>query len=248
MTSPMMMPRFFLAVLLALSAAPSSSSPWEKPPEQWNETEVYRILRESPWCPAKTKIESTFTQRHTDPQSGIVTNSPANPQDTGPVPGVSLSRGKPLPDVAVSWWSSRTVRLAHQRLRQIKSHAGSTEPLRVEDFSDYVIAVEGSENFRILQEAAEDLHDTVFLELADGLPLDLLSVNFVEATADDDARVEFHFPKQVDGRASIEPDSPRVIFHCKATVKTPHPGRLNTLSFHAEFHPSEMKVRGAPDL
>ena len=234
--------------MFALSAAASSSTPWDKPPEQWNETEVYRILRESPWCPAKTKIESNYTQRHTDPQSGIVTGAQANPQDTGPVPGVQLSRTKSLPDVAVSWWSSKTVRLAHQRLLEIKNSGASKGPLQAEALPDFVIAIEGSDQFRILHEAAEDLHDTVFLELAGGLPLDLQSVSFVEATNDEDARVEFHFPRQVDGRPSIDADALSVIFHCKATVKTPHAGRLNALSFHAEFHPNEMIAHGVPDL
>jgi len=240
--------RFLLAASLAFSGLPSTLGPWEKPPEQWNETEVYRILRESPWCASKSKLESNYTQRHTDPQSGIVTNAPTNPQDTGPVPGVLLTKNAPLPDVTVLWWSSKTIRLARLRLQQLKVPSASKEPLRVEDLPDYVIAVEGSEPFRVLSDAAEDLHDTVFLELADGLPLDLQSVNFVEGAAEGEARVEFHFPRQIEGRPAIDPSSPRVIFHCKATVKTSRAGRLNVLAFHSEFHPNEMTVRGVPDL
>lgn len=247
MPYPILMSRFLIAALLAFPV-PSGSGPWEKPPEQWNEAEVYRILRESPWCASKSKLESNYTQRHTDPQSGIVTDAPANPQDTGPVPGVLLTKNTPLPDVTVFWWSSKTIRLAQLRLRQLKYPASPKESLSVELLPDYVIAIEGSEPFRILSEAKEDLHDTVFLELANGIPLDLQSVNFVEATNEGEARVEFHFPKQVDGRPSIEPDSVRVVFHCKATAKTPRPGRQNMLAFHSEFHPNEMTVRGVPDL
>jgi hypothetical protein len=247
MPNPMLITRFVLAVLLAFPV-PSGSAPWEKPPEQWNEAEVYRILRESPWCASKSKLESNYKQRHTDPQSGIVTDTPANPQDTGPVPGVSLTKNAPLPDVTVFWWSAKTIRLAQLRLRQLKYPAGPKESLSVEPLPDYVIAIEGSEPFRILSEAKEDLHDTVFLELAGGIPLDLQSVKFVEATIEDDARVEFHFQRQIEDRLAIEPDSPRVIFHCKATVKNPRAGRQNVLAFHSEFHPNEMKVRGVPDL
>ena len=52
---------------------------------------------------------------------------------------------------------------------------------------DYVVAIEGSEPLRIFQEASEDLHETVFVVLAEGLTLDLAQVKFVEATDDTDA-------------------------------------------------------------
>jgi hypothetical protein len=45
---------------------------------------------------------------------------------------------------------------------------------------DYVLAVEGDEPLRILRDAREDLHDTVFLELENGGVLDLLAVKYVE--------------------------------------------------------------------
>ena len=50
--------------------------------------------------------------------------------------------------------------------------------------------------FRALK---EDLHETVFLVLDEGLTLDLAEVKFVEATEDTEARVEFHFPREVGG-------------------------------------------------
>ena len=244
----MMIPRLMLAALLALSAAPPSTPPWEKAPEQWDQADVYRILRDSPWSPSKTKVELSYTQRHSDPLTGITSSSPSNPENTGLVRGAELSRSKPLPGVAVLWWSSKTFRLAQLRLRQLKNPAASTEPLSAEVFPDFVIAIEGSEQLRILRDAKEDLHDTVFLELAGGLPLDFQDVRFIEGTGDDEARVEFHFPRQVDGRPSIDPDSARAIFHCKATAKTLQPGQQNALSFRAEFHPNEMRARGASDL
>ncbi|MGH9675478.1 MAG: hypothetical protein ACRD36_00125 [Candidatus Acidiferrum sp.] len=248
MHSQMLIPRFTLAVLFALAAAPPATSPWEKAPEKWDEADAYRILRNSPWSPAKTKLEANYTQRHADPLTGITSTSGINSEDTGLVRGIQLSRNTDYPDVTVLWWSSKTIRLAQLRLHQLKNPAASPELLRAEAPPDHVITVNGAEQFRVLRDAKEDLHDTVFLELAGGLPLDLQSVSFVESAGGDDARVEFHFPRQVDGRPAIDPQSPRVIFHCKATAKTPHPGQINALSFHAEFHPNEMRVGGVPDL
>jgi hypothetical protein len=244
----MLISRFFLAALFALAGLPASTGPWEKPPDKWDEADAFRILRNSPWSPAKTKVDTKYTQRHTDPLTGITTSSDINAKDTGLVRGVQLSRNTDYPDVTVLWWSSKTIRLAQLRLRQLKNPAAYPDPLRVEDLLDHVLVIEGSEQFRILRDAAEDLHDTVFLELAGGIPLDLQSVDFVESTTEGEARVEFHFPRQIGDRPAIDSDSPRVIFHCKANAKTPHPGHINGLSFHAEFHPNEMTVRGVPDL
>src|SRR5205823_12687340 len=45
----------------------------------------------------------------------------------------------------------------------------------------------------------EDLYETVYLVLDEGLTLDLAEVKFVEATEDTDARVEFHVPGEERG-------------------------------------------------
>jgi len=108
-------------------------------------------------------------------------------------------------------------------------------------------AIEGSEPQRILQDAAEDLHDTVFLELPDGVTLDLESARFVDGTDDQDARTEFHFPREVDGRPTIDPDTERIIFHCHASAKTSRPNRNGAISLRAEFKPRTMRARNLPD-
>jgi hypothetical protein len=148
----------------------------------------------------------------------------------------------------VLWWSSKTIRLAHQRLRQLLNPAPPAEPLRADNLPDYVLAIEGSEPVRILHDAKEDLHDTVFLELPSGGTLDLESAKFFDESELEEARAEFHFPKEVEGRATVDPEWERVILHCKASAKTPHPGHDNALSFRVEFKLRAMRVRGMPDL
>lgn len=240
--------QLLLAVLLTFPGLPSSGGPWDKPPDKWDEADAFRILRNSPWSPTKTKLAANRTKRDSDPLSSTRSDNGSKPADTTFGRDLELSHNTNFPDVTVLWWSSKTIRLAQLRLRQLKNPAAAKEMLKVEDLPDYVIAIEGSDPFRVLSEARESLHDTVFLELADGVPLDFQGVNFVDATGDEEARVEFHFRRQIEDRPAIDPESARVIFHCKATAKTERLGRQNALAFHAEFHPSEMTVRGVPDL
>lgn len=239
--------RVLAFLVSALFALPAGTEPWDKPPEQWDLADSYKILRDSPWTPSDTKFEANFTQRHTDKLSGLVTDSPTNTADTPLIRGVEVNRNKPLPPVSILWWSSKTVRLAERRLFELKNSPNAAA-IPVETLPDYVVAIEGSEPLRIFQDANEDLHETVFLVLDEGLTLDLAQVKFVEATEDTDARVEFHFPREVEGHSAIDPQSEKVEFHCKASAKTPRPGRQNALSMRSQFHPRAMRASGVPDL
>src|SRR5947208_4596068 len=193
-----------LASLLAGPAAPFGGLPWDKAPEKWNQADAYRILQDSPWSPTTgVKIDAKATLRHTDRQTGLITDDSVDPYNNKVVPEVRFSREKPQPAVPVLWWSSKTVRLAQQRLRQLRDPSKFAGALRVEELADYILVIEGSEPVRILQDSKEDLHDTVFLELGDGATLDLGTVLFFEGSQEEEARVEFHFAKQVDGRATL---------------------------------------------
>jgi hypothetical protein len=242
-----MMRRFTLVALLALPALPGGT-PWDKVPEKWNLADVSRILQDSPWSPAGVMLEREYNPRYTDPQTGLVTETPSNPNNASPVPGIQISRSKPQPKVPVIWWSSKTIRLARQRLRQLSNPALAGEPLQVDELPDYILVIEGSEPQRILKDAKEDLHDSVFLELTSGMTLELESMHFFNGTEQEEPRVEFHFPRQIEGRDTLDPESVRIVFHCKAAAKTPRPGRDNTLALRAEFKPRAMRVHGVPDL
>jgi len=236
----------FLAVLF-VSVTLAANAPWEKPPEQWTQADVFRILRDSPWSPAKFAIESDYKQRYTDPQSRAAVDSPVQAQGAV-VRGITVSRAHPLPAVTVLWWSSRTIRLAENRLLESRSGAAAKEKIDIGDATDHVLAVEGEEPLRILREAREDLHDTVFVELENGGTLDFTTVKFVDNTDTETLRTEFHFPRLLNGEPAIDPESERVVFHCRASAKKEIPGRRNSLSFRVEFSPRAMKVRGKPDL
>ncbi len=237
--------RLALAVVIASPAATLGGPPWEKPPEKWSQSDAYRILQDSPWSPANVKLETHTTIRHTDKQTGMVSDSPVDLADTPKVPGIELTRGKATPQFRVLWWSSKTVRLAQSRLRALRGGSpGETKD--IQDLPDYVLVIEGNEALRIFQDAREDLHDTVFLELPDGGSLDLASVTFM--AEGQEARSEFHFPRQLEGRAAIDPEADRVVFHCKASAKNTRIGRDNAIAPRAEFKPRLMRVHGVPDF
>lgn len=241
-----MLRRFFFAAFFCSLIALAAPLPWDKPPEQWSEADVFRILRDSPWSPAKFSLESDYRQRRIDPQSGAVTDSPSQGQDAI-VRGIVVSRGHPLPAVTVLWWSSRTIRLAESKLLDTRT-AGGKEKIDTAESPDYVLAVEGDEPLRILRGAQGDLHDSVFLELENGGTLDFTSVNYVDETDAETLRSEFHFPRLANGVAAIDPDSERVIFHCRANAKKEISSRSNSLSFRVEFSPRAMRAQGRPDL
>jgi len=244
-----MIRRLILLSVLCLSLAAAANLPWDKPPEQWTQSDGYRVLQDSPWSPAKFSLESTYSQRRTDPQSGVVSDSPINARNTAVVPGVTLARAHPLPPVTVLWWSSKTIRLAESKRVDSRGDAKNVpEKIDLADLAEYVLALEGDEPLRILRNAREDLHDTVFLELENGGSLDFSCVKFVEDTGAETLRTEFHFPRLLNGQPAIDPESDRVVFHCRANAKKEMPARENSLSFRVEFSPRAMKVRGQPDL
>jgi hypothetical protein len=241
------MTRGVTVVLLALAGA-LGGAVWDKAPEKWSIGDVFHILEDSPWCPAEVKVEARGTAREVDSQTGMIGDSPINSNETSPMPGVQLGRTKPQPAVPVLWWSSKTIRLAEQRKRQLQNTTGAKEELKAEELPDFVLVIEGNEPFRILHESKEDLHDSVFLEIPDGGTIDLESVKFLDGPEQEVPRVEFHFPKQVDGQATLDAGAERAIFHCRATAKMVRPLENNALSFRAEFKLKTMKVRGVLDL
>lgn len=239
--------RLALAAVLALPFP--ANGPWDKPADQWTAADANKIFEDSPWTSAKITIEAKFTQKHLEPLTGIASDSEINTQNTNKVRGVQISKGG-TPDYYVKWMSAKTMRLALEKMHRMRGNVagGVQPPLKVEESPDYVIAIEGDEPMRILRGAKEDLHDSVFLELDNGFTLDLATVQFLDGADADPLRTEFHFPRQIEGKPAIDPDSDRVIFHCRATAKKEMPARAHAIAIRVEFHPREMRVQNLPDL
>jgi len=241
-----------IGVLIALLTAVTcalAGEVWDKPPHQWTLADVYQILRDSPWSPSKHKFEIELSgASRSDPLTRMPSDSPLAPLDRGPALGAELGRGKPLPALTVQWWSSRTLRLAQQRLRQLRDPAAARGSLGAEPVEDIVIVVEGSEPLRILRDAAENPRETSFLELPGGRMLDVRDVQFFEGEKAGEDYVAFHLPRELNGRPTIDRNAEKVVFHCKAVAKNAKLGRQNALSIRATFEPHKMRVNGRPDL
>lgn len=242
----MFLARVALASLLALPFP--TNSPWDKPPGQWSAADANKILEDSPWAPVKITIEAKYSQKYTDNLTHLVSDSPINSQDSPAVPSVQISRAG-TPSYYVKWTSAKVVRIALEKMHQMRvNQTGTPPPLKAEESPDYVIAIEGDEPMRIIRNAKEDLHDTVFLELDNGFALDLAKVEYVDGTDADPLRTEFHFPRQIEGKPAIDPGSEKVIFHCRASAQKELQNRNNVISIRVEFHPKDMRAQNAPDL
>jgi hypothetical protein len=109
--------------------------------------------------------------------------------------------------VTVPWWSSRTIRLAEAKRIEARAGAkGAVSRVDANPLADYVLTVEGDEPLRILRDAHEDLHDTIFLELENRGVLDLTSVKYIEDGDTDVVRTEMHFARMLNGEP--EPSIP----------------------------------------
>jgi hypothetical protein len=242
----MFLARTTLATFLALSFA--SNAPWDKPADQWSAADTNKILEDSPWAPGKVAIETKYSQKYTDNVTHLVSDSPVNSQTSSVVPNMQISKGG-TPSYYVKWTSAKTMRLALEKMHRMRINVtGTMPPLRVEESPDYVIAIEGDEPMRILRDAKEDLHDTVFVELDNGFTLDLAKMEYIDGSEADPLRTEFHFPRLIDGKPAIDPDTEKVVFHLRATAKKEMPNRNNTIAIRVDFHPKEMRAQNVPDL
>jgi hypothetical protein len=93
-----MITKAIVATCLAFAASLGTAT-WDKAPEKWNLSDVYRILQDSPWSPAAFKLEGKIAPRQVDSQTGLVTDSRSNPTDANPVPGVRVvaNHNQPFP-------------------------------------------------------------------------------------------------------------------------------------------------------
>ncbi len=240
--------QLFLTIAPLLPAALLAGQPWNEKPGLWSLADVVEILTDSPWSPAKDRIEITWLSRRLDPLTNLPTVMPTAPREGGLVASAKVKRGEPLPAVSVLWWSSKTVRLAQQRRSQLRGVAPRVAVLRADELEHIVIAVEGNAPLRILRDAVESIRESCYLELPSGMTLDALDVQFVESNRAGEDFTAFHFPRLLNGEPTVDPNAQQATFRCKATARMERPGRPNNLSIRATFEPRKMRVNGLPDL
>jgi hypothetical protein len=245
----------FIALFLSCLLLPVTSfadDPWDKPPAKWNLADTYRILEDSPWSPVKSKLQVNYSYSGpvTPPPLAPVTPSQTAPQ-RGEIVGLGISKEKPVPVVNVLWWSSKTVRLAHQRMRELLDKSVPQTLSPADALTEIVIRVEDVETFRILRDSAVDPRESAYLAIAGGTELDPSSVDFHErdsSISSDLTYVDFHFPRDLNGHPTVTPDDDEVVFRCKAAAKKQAPNRPNQVSIRVVFNPVKMRVAGQPDF
>jgi hypothetical protein len=240
----------WLILVSVLSAgAGFTRDAWDKPPEQWTQADAYQILQDSPWSPAKSRIEVSFTTLYKrDRLTRMPSDSPSAQSRKEREANVNLSGGKPLPAVSVLWWSARTVRLAQERLKELANSAPAGMPVPADTLADVVIVVEGSDALRIARAAGDDLRQSAYFEMPSGMALDASAVEVHEGEKAGDDYVAFHFPRRIEGQPTITPDMEKVVFRWKASAKDERAGQPDTISVRVAFEPRRMRAAGQPDL
>lgn len=244
-------PRGFASIVLfALFAAVTIAQP-NKPPEKWSYEEAYRILTDSPWAPARNDVFITFEHQtiYRDTYAGVPTPGEITPRRQEAIASRIYPGGtSQLPAISVLWWSSRAVRLAHQRVAQFRKILPASHRLEAPPLEQIQIVVEGSEPLRILREVGEKLRETVYLELPGGQTVEPSSIEFIEGDRAGDDRVAFYFPRKIEGWHTVNPLTESVTFVCKVVSANQEKGRPNSLSLRVTFHPNQMRLHGSPDF
>ena len=205
--------RLARALLLLIVCACPSPAQWDKKPyTEWSEKEAERLLEKSAWA---------HTQVFTDTSNKFA---------KGPGPSVTSSqtRVSSLNQVSfhIRFLSAKPVRQALSRIMELRQKGSMSDQFATQlkafvnqDFADYVIVTvtaDGTESRGRLQEAKEllnslttaDLKEKTFLIVKDQqIPLEEY-----QAPSKDGLGARFIFPRIVDGKPIITPDSDEVTF------------------------------------
>ena len=201
---------FFLGAALLYA-----SDPWKsKAPEKWDKDDVDKILKDSPW----SKVVATgYTvgkeQEKTQSGGGRGTTSPFDSQGGGPTQASEFAR--------VIWWSAKTPRRA--MIRQIELGGMSVAPEQAQKFSesvmeDHVFSLEdNASRKRSAQRLTPDqLMQAAWIEIpSKHLKVDCTKAEVIKDQRGGVERIIFMFPRQIDGKPTLDADSGKVIFKWK---------------------------------
>ncbi len=123
MSSSALISRFLVGALFAFSFP--ANTPWDKPADQWTAADANKILEDSPWAPSKVTIEAKFTQKHTEPLTGLISDSDVNLNNSNNIRGVQISKGG-TPSYYVKWMSAKTMRLALEKMHRMRTNMVGT--------------------------------------------------------------------------------------------------------------------------
>jgi hypothetical protein len=245
--------KFFFSICLAvfslITAAARANDPWkDKDPQAWDEKDVQKILTDSPWSKqfqfgsaSSGSIASTTTavgrEAHTETAVDPLRNgNPAAPGSSDSSPGLG-----PVTKFTVSWHSSRTVR---QALLREKELSGSLPDQARKDlaakYDAYQISVTGA-NLRVFgKEGAENLKAHSYLMPKNSKEkIPPAKVVIQTSPSGNPVAVLFDFPqKTATGEPTISPKEKSVEFAAKA----------GDLPLKVSFDISKMSTKEGPDF
>jgi hypothetical protein len=222
-------PHFFAACFIALAVAglaAAANDPWkEKDPQDWDQKDVRKILTDSPWS-KQFQFGSTL-----DGSTGSATTavgSAAHPSVGSPEgmrpgapPQVSsdLSPGMgPVTKYTVSWRSSRTVREALLREKEL-SHSLPDQACKdlATKFDVYQISITGSNLSAFAKETSEGLVAHSYLMAKSSKERILpAKVTIQKSPSGNPVSILFDFPqKTAAGEPTIAPKEKSVEFAAK---------------------------------
>ncbi|MGH9788142.1 MAG: hypothetical protein ACRD4U_05510 [Candidatus Acidiferrales bacterium] len=190
---------------------------WEKKPySEWTQREMNHVLQESPWA------RSALLQGH------ILVETPA-----------AAAGG---PRVVARWESALTVRQALVRREALAGRSGG------EAVAEYLAATPpnhvlvlfgaplASRSFQNLTE--EVVRDSSYLELAGSKQKVKPVAVRLHRQGVELASLEFHFPREMEGKPVLSPEQKKVGFYCG----------MGPAWFSTEFDLTKMVRDGKPDL
>jgi hypothetical protein len=239
----------FFAMVTVMSVTARPNDPWkDKDPQDWDEKDVQKILTDSPWSrqfqigsTSSGSLGSSTTTVGSAAHPGSENNPLALP--AAPGPGTSdLSPGMgPVTKFTVSWHSSRTVREALLREKEL---SGALPDIARKDlaakYDTYQISISGANLKMFGKEGVESLKAHSYL----------MPKNSKEKIAPDKVVLQtsqsgnlvailFDFPqKSATGEPRIAPGEKSVEFSAKA----------GNLPLKVTFDISKMSTKRGPDI
>jgi len=182
-----------------------AGEPWkEKPYSEWTAKEVQRLFEDSPWA---RPVPTAFERR-----DFAVVAEGQSPDAATPV----TRTDKVKSFVIVQWASAMTVREGIVRARQLQ---GSYSQQDAAQFlsnppPDYVVAVFGPDVKKFEGISEETLRQSAHLKIKEtNRKIPAENVRIARQGSDLSA-VEFHFPREMDGKPTISASAKKLEFKC----------------------------------
>jgi len=203
--------RMFVVSSFALVLACPLAAQWNKKPyTEWSEKEATRLLNDSPWGQTQTLTDTSQMTGQARADSGQ-----SRVQDVFNV------------NIRIRFLSARPVRQAISHLMELTNRekisaqlAARLKAFAAADFPDYIVitvTTESDKASRLLQQTQADFYKLTTNELKNNTYLlaggQRIFVKEYQPPGNDGLGARYIFPRMVDGKPFITPETGDVLFH-----------------------------------